>query len=129
VSTGLNIQRELLELIFEISCRDDIAIPRLLRQSDLTDIMDNGDFSTPQKVQHLRALLKTKRFPELTRAEAAYYRKVKTLKLNPRIQIHPPPFFEGPSYRLSLTIDSRRQLKTLQSELDKLANHPDILPE
>ena len=74
-------------------------------------------------------MLKSKRFPELSKAEAAYNQKVKTLKLNPRVQIHPPRFFEGTSYRLSLTIDSRHQLKSLQSELDKLVHHPNLLPE
>jgi hypothetical protein len=129
VTTGLNIQRELLELISEISSRDDIPITRLLEQSDISDIIGNADFSAPQKAQHLRMLLKTKRFPELCKAEAAYNRKVKTLKLNPRVQIHPPRFFEGTSYRLSLIIESRSQLKSLQSELDKLVHHPNLLPE
>ena len=129
VTPGLNIQRELLELISEISSRDDIPITRLLAQSDISDIIANADFSAPQKVQHLRMLLKTKRFPELSKAEAAYNRKVKTLKLDPRVQIHPPHFFEGTAYRLSLTIDSRSQLKSLQSELDKLVRHPNLLPE
>ncbi len=129
VTTGLNIQRELLELISEISRRDDIAIARLLEQADIFDIIENTDFPAPQKTQRLRMMLKSKRFPELSRAEAAYNQKVKTLKLNPRVQIHPPRFFEGTSYRLSLTIDSRHQLKSLQSELDKLVHHPNLLPE
>ena len=129
VTTGLNIQRELLELISEISRRDDIRIARLMDQNYITDIIDNKNFSAPQKVQHLRRILKSKRFPELSQAEAAYNQKVKTLKLNPRVQIQPPRFFEGTSYRLRLTIDSRHQLKSLQSELDKLVHHPNLLPE
>ena len=129
LTTGLNIQRELMELISEISRRDDISIARLLEQADLNDIIENKDFPAPQNVQRLRMMLKSKRFPELSRAEEAYHQKVKTLKLNPRVQLHPPRFFEGRSYRLSLTVDSRRQLKSLQAELDKLVFHPDLLPE
>ena len=129
VTTGLNIQRELLELISEISLRDDIPVARLIAQADIADIIENADRPAPQKAQQLRMLMKAKRFPELSKAEAAYNQKLKTLKLNPRVQIHPPRFFEGKSYRLSLTIDSRRQLKSLQSELDKLVHHPNLLPE
>ena len=129
VTTGLNIQRELLELISEISRRDDISIARLIEQADIADIIKNPDFPATQKVQHLRMMLKAKRYPELGRAEASYHQKVKTLKLSPRVQIHPPRFFEGKSYRLSLTVDSRRQLKSLQSELEKLIHHPNLLPE
>ena len=41
VTTGLNIQRELLELISEISRRDDIPIARLVDQEYISDIIDN----------------------------------------------------------------------------------------
>jgi len=129
LTTGLNIQRELLELISEISLRDDIPIARLIEQADIAEIIGNSDVPAPQNVQHLRMILKAKRYPELSKVEASYNQKVKSLKLNPRIQIQPPRFFEGKSYRLSLTVESRSQLKTLQSELDKLANHPNLLPE
>lgn len=129
VGAGLNIQRELLALVSDISLRDDIPIAMLLEQSDLTDIMCNADFSNPQKVQYLRMNLKAKRYPELSKAEASFKQELKALDLNPRVQINPPQFFEGTSYRLCLRIDSRRQLKFLQSELDKLVGHPNLLPE
>jgi ParB family chromosome partitioning protein len=129
VATGLNIQRELLALISEISLRDDIPIARLLAQADIAEIIANEDSPAPQKVQHLRMMLKAQRYPELSKAEASFNQKVKALKLNPRIQIHPPRFFEGTSYRLSLTVDSRRQLKSLHAELEKLVHHPNLLPE
>jgi ParB family chromosome partitioning protein len=129
VSTGLNIQRELVALISEISLRDDIPIASLLAQSDIAEITADEDSPAPQKAQHLRRMLKAQRYPELSRAEASYHQKVQALKLNPRIQIHPPRFFEGMSYRLSLTVDSRRQLKSLHAELEKLIHHPTLLPE
>lgn len=129
ITTGLNVQRELLELISEISIRDDISIARLLEQDDITAVMGNDGSPVPQKVQHLRMMLKAKRNPELSKAEALYHQKVKSLKLNPRVQLQPPRFFEGKSYRLTLTVDSRRQLKFLQSELKKLIDHPNLLPE
>lgn len=129
LTAGLNIQRELLALISEISGRDDIPIARLMGQADIADIFENAEIPAPQKTQQLRMMLKSKRFPELSKTEAAFSHKVKSLKLNPRVQLHPPHFFEGTSYRLSLTIDSRHQLKSMQSELDKLINHPNLLPE
>lgn len=129
ITTGLNIQRELLELISEISLRDAISIARLIEQDDILSIMGNEDSTAPQKVQELRLMLKAKRYPELSKAEAAYNRTLKSLQLNRSVQLHPPRFFEGKSYRLTLTIDSRRQLKSLQSEIEKLVHHPNLLPE
>ncbi|MBC2713357.1 MAG: ParB/RepB/Spo0J family partition protein [Desulfosarcina sp.] len=129
ITTGLNIQRELLALISEISFRDDISIARLIEQDEIAVVMENGDSPAPQKVRELRMMLKVKRYPELSKAEAAYNQKMKALKLNPYIQLQPPRFFEGKAYRLTLTVDSRRQLKSLQSELEKLVYNPSPLPE
>ncbi len=129
ITTSLNIQRELLELVSEISIREDISICSLLKHDDIAAVLENYDTPTPQKVQQLRMMLKTKRNPELRKAEASYNQKVKSLKLNSHVQLHPPRFFEGQSYRLTLTVDSRQQLKSLLSELEKLIHHPNLLPK
>lgn len=129
INTGLNIQRELLELILEISRRDDISIARLMKRDDIMAVIENDDSSSPQKTREVRVLLKAERYPELSKAEAVYLRKVKSLKLSPLVQFQPPQFFEGKSYRLTLTVNSRRQLQSLQTELEKLVHHPDLLPQ
>ncbi len=129
ISTGLNIQRELLALITEISHRDDIPVFRLMEQIDIAAVVGNADLPAPQKVRRLRMLLKVKRYPEVSKAESLYNQEVKLLKLNPRVQLQPPRFFEGNTYRLTLTLDSRRQLKSLLRELEKLVEHPNLLPE
>ena len=129
ITTGLNVQRELLALISEISLRDDISITSLMAQDDIAAVMGNDASPTPQKVQQLRLMLKAKRYPELVKAETTYHQTLKSLQLDPRIQLHPPPFFEGKAYRLTLTVDSRRELSALQTELKKLVHHPNLLPE
>lgn len=129
INTGLNVQRELLTLISDISLRDDLSVAGMLAGQELTAIMENPDLPLPQKVQALRRVLKKKRYPELSRAETVYHQERKSLKLHPRIQLQPPPFFEGRSYRLTLTIESRRQLQSILSDLEKLARHPGLLPE
>ena len=103
--------------------------PALIEQDDIAAILENKDSPAPQKVNKLRLMLKSKRYPELSRAEASYTQALKSLKLDPGLQFQPPPYFEGKTYRLTLTIASRRQLKSLQSEIDKLILHPDLIPE
>ena len=129
ISTGLNVQRELMEFLTEISRRDGIAIARLIEMDEIAAVMENGDRSVPQKVRELRMLLRSKRYPELSRAESRYLQKVKSLKLDPCVQLQAPPFFEGNTYRLTLSVHSRRQLKSLQHQLKKLVDHPNLLPE
>lgn len=130
LTTNLNLQRELLSLISEIALREAVSIAGLIGQPSITAILEAGDASAPQKVHALRMMLKKRRYPELSRAERAYAQALESLQLNPSVRLHPPPFFEGSSYRLSLTIGSRQQLKTLlQVDLQKLIDHPNLLPE
>lgn len=129
ITAGLNVQRELLAMVGDISRRDDISIAKLIDDGAIKAIMDDTDTPAPQKVKQLRMLLKFRRYPELSQAEATYKQALNSLRLDRRIQLQAPPFFEGTSYRLTLSIDSRRQLKSLQPQLDKLAHHPDLLPE
>lgn len=129
INAGLNVQRELLALICEISKRDEISITHLLDQNDISAILENRDSPSPHKVRQLRQLLRILRYPELSKAEAAYNQTIKSLKLNPCVQLQPPRFFEGTCYQLTLTLNSRRQLRSLLPDVEKIANHPHILPE
>jgi ParB family chromosome partitioning protein len=128
INAGLNVQRELLTWIGEISIRDGLSVVDLLGQNDIAAIMAHRQSSAPQKVRQLRRLLRSWRYPEISSAEEAYRQTVKSLRLPSSIQIQPPQFFEGRSYRLTLSVNSRRQLRSLLPEIEKVADHPDALP-
>lgn len=129
INAGLNIQRELLELIVELSFIEEISIVQLLEQMDVATILADAEASLPQIVQHLRRVLKQKRYPELTKAEEAFHQALKAIKGNSTIQLQPPRFFEGKTFRLTLSINSRQQLKSSLPDIEKIANHPHLLPE
>ena len=129
VTAGLNVQRELLEYIEDISRRDRISIAALIRNPDVVAIVADAEISGPQRVQQLRRYFKEKRYPELTRAERRYQDMITKLHLHPRLQLQPPPFFEGSTYRLLYAFKSRNQLKTLQTELERLIHQSRIFPE
>lgn len=129
LNTGLNLQRELLVMISETALRDDIPIADLLARDEIVAITENPGLDPPRKTREMRQVLKSRRYPELSKAEAEFQRALKSLKLNSSIQLQPPPFFEGRTFRLILNIDSRRQLKALLAEVEKLAAHPLLLPE
>jgi len=129
ITTGLNKQRELFDLISDIAARDEIAIADLLDQQEIASIVADEDCPAPQRVNKLRNVLKNRRYPTLCRAASDFQLKVKSLKLHPRIQLQAPLFFEGKSYRITLSVDSKKQLRAIQPELDKLIQHPSLLPE
>jgi hypothetical protein len=129
LNTGLNIQRELLELIGELAIIREMTIPSLLGHGDITRILTDNDTPLPQRVQHLRQVLKEMRFPELSKAEDGFHQALQALNVNASIQLQPPPFFEGKTFRLVLSVSTRRHLKSLLPDLQKIADHPHILPE
>jgi ParB family transcriptional regulator, chromosome partitioning protein len=129
INTGLNNQRELLELIVELAIIEEISIVRLLEQQEITTILADAESALPQQVQHLRRVLKQKRYPELTKAEEAFHQAFKALKVSSTIKLQPPRFFEGKTFHLTLSINSRRQLKSSLPDIEKIANHPHLLPE
>lgn len=129
ITPGLNVQRELLTLFLEISLRDDLCIAQLIGNREIASVLESDVTSAPQKVQAIRLLLKKVRYPELSRRETVYHQSLKSLKLNTHLQLTPPRFFESNTYRLTATITSRRQLKSLLPELNRLIDHPDLLPE
>ena len=129
IHTGLNVQRELMDRIIDICRRDRISIAELIHAKAIAAILKDTDAPMPQRVQQLRGHLKEQRYPELSKTENRYQDLVKSLRLNSRLQLQPPPFFEGKTYRLSLSIESRKQLKSLKADLDRLIDHPSILPE
>ena len=129
ITAGLNVQRELVDLITEIAKRDGLPIQTLIDHCRIREILDQELLSTPQKAQQLRHFLKTERFPALVEAQKQYQEALRELRLSPRVQIQPPPFFEGKTYQVTLKIDSRRQLRALRSELDKVASNATFLPE
>ena len=129
ITTGLNKQRELFDLISDIAARDEIAIADLLDQQEITSIVTDEACPAPQRVNKLRNVLKNRLYPTLCSATSDFKQKVKSLKLHPCIQLQAPPFFEGKSYRITLSVDSKKQLRAIQTELDKLIQHPSLLPE
>lgn len=129
LNAGLNNQRELFEFIVELSIIKETSIARLLEQEAIAATLADEKSSMPQRVQRLRQVLRKLRYPELSKAEDRFHQAFSALKVNPAIQLQPPPFFEGKSYRLALSIRSRQQLQSLLPDLQKIADHPHILPE
>ena len=129
INTGLNNQRELSELIVETAIIKEMAVSRLLEHSDIASIFEQDDTPMPQQVQRLRQVLKKMRYPELSKAQDAFHQAYKGLNINPAIQLQPPRFFEGQTFRLSLSVRSRQQLKELLNDLEKIAGSTQILPE
>ena len=115
-----NQQLQFIELTVDICTRDGIDIPELFNQASFVGIMENEKLNLPQKTKTTLGLLKSIRFPLLTRSEESFRKAVSELGLPDGTRISHPPFFEGPDYRLDVPFKNGRQLKDRINVLNNL---------
>ena len=127
-----NQQLQFIELTNDIYIRDGIDIPGLFKQKPFVAIMENEKLNLPQKTKAILGLLRSVRFPLLTRSEKSFRKAVSELGLSDKFRIFHPPFFEGPDYRLEIIFRNGRQLKDkikVLNNLDGLEALPDLWQE
>lgn len=120
---SLSRQREFLGLLDEIAAREDRTIPEVLAKSEIRLVLDDPEMDRPRKAGEVRRLLRRRRFPAITAAEARYQRIVADLPLGKGIQLTPPRDFEGTEYAATVRFRDSAELKGRVSDLDHLANH------
>ena len=115
-----NQQLQFIELTVDICIRDGIDIPKMFNQTPFLEIMEDAKLNLPQKTKAILGLLRSIRFPFLTRSEESFRKAVSELGLPDRTRISHPPFFEGPGYRLEVPFKNGRQLKDRINVLNNL---------
>ncbi len=123
-----NQQAQFIDFVTDLSHIERISIPELLNEYALIKIRDSEHLNNPQKAKSLIKLLRTRRVPRLVKAEKGFKRMVEKLKLPPGTHITPPPYFEGPYYKLEISFidgkDLMEKILDLQ-EKDGLPNFED----
>jgi hypothetical protein len=123
---SLNKQREILTLAQEIAARENLSIREVLTKKEIKDLIVADTIDRAEKIRMLRQYLKRRRFPEITRAETAFAKRVKKLKLGSDIQLIPPKNFEGSNYTLQMYFENLADLKDRKTTLDKLIQNQDL---
>lgn len=121
---SLNKQKEIITLIKEITFRENISMMEVLRKYDFSDILNREDIDRTQKTQKIRAYLKQRRFPEITRAKREFENNVKELKLGKGIKLIPPADFEGQTYMLNLRFNTIKELQERAVKLNNIVKNP-----
>ena len=84
---------------------------KVITAPPLTDWLKRGDLSPQQKGEAIRKFLHEALFPVSTETEKAFNEKRDRMKLDPRTQLTPPPFFEGGTYRLEVRFSEESELR------------------
>jgi ParB/RepB/Spo0J family partition protein len=117
-------QTEVIALVQEISIREELQTGDVLQCAEIMTILDRAELNRNEKGSKIRAYLKRRRFPTLTKAEERFSKELKALKLDEHIHMTGPPHFEGGLYTLRMTFRSIEDFEERRKVLDAIAKNP-----
>jgi ParB family chromosome partitioning protein len=123
---SLHKQRELIDIVLEISKLEDLSVETVISSAEITDILEDPKADLPQKSGRIRRCLKQRRFPNLSQAQEEFDHLKSQLKLGENVSLKAPPGFESNRYTLSLTFGSPAELQSQMKVLGELSAHPEF---
>lgn len=102
---------EIITLIDEIARHKAVSPIEVIQSEPIRAIMDEKNRDRSDKTRKVRTCLKRMRFPAITEAESQFTAHLKRLRLGNSIQLSPPPYFEGSTYKLCFSFKSLEELK------------------
>jgi ParB-like nuclease domain len=126
--TGLKLSsnraREFAGLIDDICQRDACSVASLLTHLGIAMLLGEPTLAGPQKIEHVRRLLRQTRYPRLSAHEQRFQEGIRRLRLPSQISVRPPPYFEGQQYQVSFSFGSRQELQQYAQRLLEAAAAP-----
>ena len=124
IKLSISKQREVLNLLKDISLCHEISIIEILNEKGLCEILQDQDIDKNLKASKLRKILKQRRYPAIVEAEKTYEKYVKELKLGQSAKLVPPKNFEGTIYSLILNFSNIMELKKQNEIIKRIIQEP-----
>lgn len=119
-----SVQEELLEAVIEIARREGITPAEIIGGEDVEKLRAARKRPLRQQAQEIRKYLQARRLPRLTARRERFSRNVRELGLPSGARLSPPPYFEGPNWRLEFTFRSSDELAAGLRRVAELAEQP-----
>jgi hypothetical protein len=116
-----SMQEELISVIVEIAQRDKLTPAQVIEGEREKELRQALNRPARQRGQDLRSHLQARRAPRLSARKERFATEVKELGLPPGIRLVPPPFFEGPQWRMECMFKSADDLLALLRPVTQLA--------
>jgi ParB-like chromosome segregation protein Spo0J len=123
LKVGSNRARECAAYIDEICQRDACSPAVLLQDLGVPALLADAQLAGPQKLDRVRRLLRQTRYPQLSTYEQRFQAATRRLRLPPQVTLHPPPYFEGRQYQVTLSFSQRQELRHYAQRLLDAAGH------
>jgi HAMP domain-containing protein len=126
VTLSGNNLKDLLDLIEEISLRDDVAIRKVLAMAEAREVLEESRFTSTQKREMLKQRLFHIRYPVLSERTERISMLLKKGGDLSGISLTPPPYLEGSSLNASFSFGSVEKLRKAVDRLNLMANGEEI---
>ncbi len=123
---GLNHQRYFLQMIHEITRRDEVSITDLLAQPSMVAIVDDSKVDSRIKAGKVKELLYRLRYPHLSACELRFQETADFLITEQGVRFIPPPHFEGNTIQLTISFNTKNKLIRQSHWLQKILTDPAI---
>ena len=107
---GVNKWRDLLELIEEISRRDEISPKDIFFASATIEILKDKSLTPPEKYDRVHQALQQKRYPVLSDLKKQVLRALDEMKLDDKTRLKYDDAFESDEMKLELKFRDEREL-------------------
>jgi hypothetical protein len=107
---GVNKWRDLLELIEEISRRDEISPKNIFFASATIETLKDKSLTPPQKYDQVHQALRQKRYPVLSNLKKQVLRALDEMKLDDKTRLKYDDAFESDEMKLELKFRDEREL-------------------
>lgn len=123
---GVNKFNQILELIKEISQRENISQKEVLAKPDVRVVLENGNLTAPQKTDQLRIALFSLRNPEVSGFEEEYSKRMRKLNIGKNLKISPPQSFENEVFKMEFSFKNVGELKKNIEDLIRLSEKKEL---
>ena len=118
LAPGVNLRREIHRLLVELSRLDNVHVSEIIQKSEIPAILES-DAEPSWKIESIRHLLRTWRYPELSKIEGHFHEKCAGIGLPPAIELWHPEFYEEKRYTLGVTFEDSKGFEDMLNRLEK----------
>jgi ParB-like chromosome segregation protein Spo0J len=117
--------REVLDMTDAVSKRDQTGIAEMLSGPELGAVLQKQKLPAPEKLDLLIKHLKKARHPNYHKLNARHQKLLRELNIPGEIKMEPSDYFEGPEYKLELTLTSSMPVQDILEKMFAASRSPD----
>lgn len=108
--TNINETKEAMRNLFDLKLLKKVSIEDLLSSDEISHIFTNNKLNKRQKGEKLYRLIKSMRYPSISKKEDEFDKSYRAMRLDNDVRINHSRYFEGDDIRITLKVSNEEKL-------------------